>query len=172
MRPAAAASLWGKTWILALERRQPSDDAGVVELVRDDVVLGREDGGHGARVGGEAGLNTTQASTRLKSAMRRSSSRWMLMVPAMEANRARAGAVAARGLDRRFDELGMIGQAQVVVGCQVDHFPAIDAANGLAGGLEFAQRLVSARLLPALNLPAEILEWIVHDAPWSDCRSG
>jgi hypothetical protein len=62
---------------------------------------------------------TTQASTFLKRAIFSSSSMWMRMVPAM-VRTAPEPTPNARGGDGRFNQLGMVGQAEIVVAGQVD----------------------------------------------------
>ena len=105
------------------------DDAGVVELVGEDEVLFAEDGADGAGVGGEsalkddAGLDVLEARNLF----------FELHVDAHGsgdgAHRARAHAEGARGGEGGFNELGMVGQAKVVVAGQVDDLAAVVVAH-------------------------------------------
>ena len=73
---------------------------------------------------------------------------------------ARARAVLLRGCYRRFDELGMIREPEIVVRREIDHFAAVEHRYGFAGRLQFAETLIRPRLLPAFELLGKISERI------------
>ena len=60
------------------------------------------------------------------------------------AHRARSHAVLARGLERRLAQLGMRGQAEVIVRGEVDDLLAVEGADGGLLVLEHAQFEVRA----------------------------
>ena len=105
------------------------NDAGVVQLVGEDEVLFAENRAHRAGVGRKAaledhaGLNIFEARNLL----------FELHVDAHGsgdgAHRARAHAEGPRGRDGRFNQLGVVGQAEIVVAGQVDHLAAVVVAN-------------------------------------------
>ena len=72
---------------------------------------------------------TTHASTFLKRAIFSSSSMWMRIGPGNRPHRARAHAELARRRQRRLNQLGMVGQPQVVVAGQVDHLAPVVVAH-------------------------------------------
>ena len=87
---------------------------------------------------------TTHASTFLKRAIFSSSSMWMRMVPAMVRTAPDPTPKVARRRQRRLNQLGMVGQAQVVVAGQVDHLFAVVVANRRLLVVEHAQLEVRA----------------------------
>ena len=78
------------------------------------------------------------------------------------AHRARSHAEPANGLDGRLAQLGMRGQAQVVVGSEVDDQLAIEARFGRAFRFEDAQALVGAFGAPLLDLFVKERECVRH----------
>ena len=87
---------------------------------------------------------TTQASTFLKRAIFSSRSMWMRMVPAMVRTAPEPDAEGARGGQRRLDELGVVGEAEIVVAGQVDDFAAVVVADGGLLVVEHAEPEVGA----------------------------
>ena len=107
--------------------------------------------------------NTTHASTFLNAAMRSSSCMCSVMVPEIVRTAPEPDAIFPHRLDRGFAQLGMSGQAQVVVGREVDDLLAVEARFGGALRFQNAQALVSALGLPLLDLVVEVGKWIGHE---------
>ena len=138
---------------LDLGAREPRavDDAGVVQLVGEDEVVFAEDGADGAGVGREAalkddaGLDIFEARDLF----------FELHVDAHGAgdgaHGARAHAEGARGGQRGFNELGVVGQAEIVVAGEVDDLFAVVVADRGLLVVEHAQLEVGA-------LGAEVVE--------------
>ena len=135
------------------------DDAGVVQRVRYDVVVRSEDGRDRACVGRESGLEHHAGFGVLE--LRNAA--FQLHVQAHGARNgtdgARACAIFLRRRHRGFDELGVIGQAEIIVAGEIDDFAAIKAGNGFAGRFQHAQALISTGLLPTFELFTQIGEW-------------
>ena len=74
------------------------------------------------------------------------------------AHRARADAVLARGLQRGLAQLGVGRQAEIVVGGQVDHLPAVEMADRRLLVVQYAQAEVGSFLLQAVEFFAKIGE--------------
>ena len=78
----------------------------------------------------------------------------MRMVPAMVRTAPEPTPNVARGGDRRLDQLGVVGQAEIVVAGQVDHLAAVVVAHRRLLVVEHAQLEVCA-------LGAKIVEdWV------------
>ena len=97
------------------------DDRGVVEAVGDDRVLFAHQRLEHAAVGVEAGgehdrvvLAEVFRDRQLELAMQR-------LRPADEPNRGHAEAERVHRLPGRGDDLGMVGEAEVIVGAEIDH---------------------------------------------------
>ena len=108
------------------------DDAGVVQLVGEDEVLFAQDGADRAGVGRKAALEDDAGFDVLEAG----DLFFELHVDAHGsgdgAHGAGAHAERARGGQRGLNELGVVGQAQVVVAGQVDDFaPVVVADRGL-----------------------------------------
>ena len=119
-RSRPSTSLCGKTARDGLGQPDAVDDRGVVELVADDQVALAGDGRDDAAVGREAGL---EGQRRLDVLEGRQPSLELLV----QLHRARDGAHGAGpdaqiadGRERRLDEVGMRGQAEVVVRREAD----------------------------------------------------
>ena len=115
------------------------DDAGVVQLVGEDEVVLAQDGAHGAGVGREAALEDHAGLDIFEA-------RDLLLELHVDAHgagdgahRARAHAQLARGLQRRLDELGVVGQAEIIVAGQVDDLLAVVVADRRLLVVEHAQ---------------------------------
>ena len=76
----------------------------------------------------------------------------MLMVPEMVRTAPDPAPYFLVAVHRRFDQLGMIRQPQIIVAGQVDHLAAIEARDRFARRFQHAQPLVSAGLAPGLEL--------------------
>ena len=122
------------------------DDAGVVELVGEDEVFFAEDGGDGAGVGGEAGLEDDAGFDAFEGG----DLFFELHVDAHGAGDGADGsgayAVFFRGGDGGFAELGVIAEAEVVVGGEVDDLLAVVGADGGLLVVEHAQLEVGSAL--------------------------
>ncbi len=146
--PSVITSLWPGSFAISLQQflamgrifvaedldlgaREPRavDDAGVVELVGEDEVFFAEDRADGAGVGREAALEDHAGLDILEA-------RDLFLELHVDAHgagdgahRARAHAVGARGGERGLNELGVVGEAEVVVAGEVDHFAAVVVAD-------------------------------------------
>ena len=103
--------------------------------------------------------NTTQASTFLNRAMRRSSSMCSVMVPEMVRTAPEPAPYFFAASTCGFHQLGMIGEPEIIVGGEIDHFASIEAGRGLASRFQHAQALIGAGFAPAIELVAEKGEW-------------
>ena len=72
----------------------------------------------------------------------------MLMVPEMVRTAPDPAPNLLRRLHLRLNQLGMIGQPEIVVAGQIDHLAAVEARYRLARRFENAQALVRARFAP------------------------
>ena len=142
---------------LDLGARQASavDDAGVVQLVGDDEVFFAEDRRYRSRVRREARLKDDAGFDILEA-------RDLLLQLHVErhgagdrAHRARPDAILACRLQRRLAQLGMGGQAEVVVGRKVDDRLAVEGANRRLLVFEHAQVEVRALLFEFVELVGE-----------------
>ena len=106
------------------------DDGGVVELVRQDEVAFAEDGGDGAGVGGEAGLEDDAGFDVLEAG----DLFFELHVDAHGAGDGADGSGADAELlgggDGGFAEFGMVAEAEIVVAGEVDDLFAVVGADG------------------------------------------
>ena len=139
---------------LDLGARQPGavDDAGVVELVGDDEVFFAEDGRDRARVGGEAGLEDDAGFDVLEARDLFFQLHVDLHGAGDGAHRARADAEFLRRFERGFAQLGMGGQAEIIVGGEVDDLLAVEGADRRLLVVEHAQLEVGALLLELVEL--------------------
>ncbi len=128
------------------------DDAGVIESVRNDVILRREDRRHSARIGGKSGLKN-HASFRI---LELRDPPFQLHMNAHGSgdgpHRARARAIFLGGIHRSLDQLRVIRQSEVVVAGKIDYFTSVKTRDWLASRFEHAQALKCACLMPCLNL--------------------
>ena len=132
------------------------DDACVIELVGDDVILRTEHGGDGPRVGGEAGLEDDAGFDVLESGDAALQFHVEVHGAGDGADGAGARAVFSCGFDGGFDEFGVGGESEIVVGGEVDDFFAVEAGFGGAGAFEDAEALVGAGAFPVFELLAEV----------------
>ncbi len=108
---------------------RPVDDAGMVELVGEDEVFLAQDGAYRARIGREAALEDDAGFDVFEAGD-------LLFEVHVDAHgsgdgthRARAHAQFPRSLQRRLDQPGVVGEAEIVVAGQVDHLPAVVVAH-------------------------------------------
>src|SRR5271169_364495 len=80
--------------------------------------------------------------------------------PGNSAYRARSNSISSGGLERRLAQLGMSGQTQVIVRCQVDDFLAVKSADRRLLVVEHAQLEVRAFGPELVELVSEIRERI------------
>ena len=116
---------------LDLGPRQPRaiDNAGVVQLVGKDEIFLAQNRAHRARIGRKAALKNDARLDILEA-------RNLLLQIHVNAHRAgnrphrtRPHAKRACRRDRRLNQLGMVGQAQIVVAGQVDHLAPVVVAH-------------------------------------------
>ena len=154
--------------------RQPAaiDNAGVVQLVGNDVIFGGEDRGNRAGVGGESGLKYHAGFDVLEAR----DALLQLHVQRHGAgdgpDGARSRAVFPGGLDRRFNQLGVSRQPEVVVRSEIDDLAAIETRFGGARRFQHTQALVRARLPPRVQLRAEIRQRIGQRQTFSGTTNG
>ena len=136
------------------------DDAGVVQFVRDDEIFLAENSRDRARVRREARLKDHAGFHVLEV-------RDLLLQFHVNLHRARDGAdrtrphaVLARRRECRLAQLGVSGQAEVVVGGEVDDLFAVEGALRGLLVLEHAQVEMSALGLKFVQLVGEIRERI------------
>src|SRR5207253_4918091 len=131
------------------------DDAGVVQFVGQDRVLVAEDSLEQSAVGVPA--RRVEDGVLLAEEARDSLFELLvqLLSAADEANRGQAVAVAIESLVRGLDDGRMIGETEVVVGAEVDHFPAIDLNGRPLWPLELARALVAATCWQIVELRLE-----------------
>jgi hypothetical protein len=134
------------------------DDAGVVELVREDEVVFTEDAGDGAGVGGEAGLKDDTGLDAFECGD-------LLFEFHVDVHRAGDGADGAGayaeffgGGDGGLFEFGVIAEAEVVVGGEVDDALAVIGTDGGLLVVEFAQFEEGSPLAEVVELGSEMSE--------------
>ncbi len=126
------------------------------------MVFGGQNGGDRAGIRGEAGLKDHAGFHVLESGdalfeghVQRHSAR-------NRADRARAGAVFPHGVDGRFAQFGVGGQAQVIVGGEVDYLFAVETGLGRAFRFQDVQALEGAFPAPGLELIVQVGERDAH----------
>jgi hypothetical protein len=145
-----------------LDRRaaQPAtvDDAGVIQLVRDDDVLAREDRGDRAGVCRKPALKDDdrlgpleirEALLQLHVEIKRSGNR---------SDRPGPDAVSPDGVNRPIRQRRMCGEPEIVVRRQVDDHAVVDCRERLLRALQHAQAAVEPLLFQALDLGGQIRE--------------
>ena len=144
-----------------LRTRQPAtvDDARVVPLVAQDQVTARDQGRDRAGVGGEAGR---KEQCRL-GPLEFSQSPFQQGVRFRASGYQGAGTAAPTGLAGRLirglRQARIGGQAEVVVGTEVDQRPSIDSDGRRLGGL-------AARQLPPQAAGVELGQFVVEPGEW------
>ncbi len=134
------------------------DDRGVVEFVTDHGVLGGEERFEGAAVGIEAG----RVEDRVLGAEKRAEAFFQLGVDFLRAaDEAHGGEAVAPAVERGVgggDDFGIIGEAEIVVGAEIQNLASTRdgdvsglrrrdqaLALGEAGGIDFAERFLEMR---------------------------
>ena len=130
----------------------------MVQLVGDDEVFFAEDGGDRAGVGGESGLEDDAGFDVLEARDLFFELHVDLHGAGDGAHRARSDAVFTRGFERGFAQLGMRGQAEIIVGGEVDDLLAVEGADRGLLVVEHAQLEVRAFGLEFVELVGEIGE--------------
>ena len=123
------------------------DDARVVELVGDDEVFFAEDRGDGAGVGGESALEDDAGFDIFEARDLFFEFHVDLHGAGDGSYRSRADAVGFGRFDRGFAQRGVVAEAEVVVGGEVDDLLAVVGADGALLVFKLAQLEVGAALL-------------------------
>jgi hypothetical protein len=124
----------------------------MIQRIGNDVVFGCKDCGDSAGIGGEARLEHYAGFgiLELRNVV------LQLHVDTHGAgdrpNGTRSSAEFLGCLHCGLHQLGMVGEAEVIVAGEVDHLAAIEAGDRLARRFEHAQALVSACFAPGLEL--------------------
>ncbi len=141
-----------------LGARQSSsiDDAGVVQFVGDDEIVFAEQRRNRTRIRGEARLKDHAGFDVLEAGNLLFQLHVDLHGAGDGTHRARTHTVLLSGLQRRFAQLGMGGQAEVIVRREVDHFLPVECADGGLLVIKYAQFEVSALLFEVVQLIGEI----------------
>jgi hypothetical protein len=138
-------------------------DAGVIQLVADNVVFRPKDRRHGSRIGCESRL---EYHARLY-VLECGDALFELHVQGHGAgnrpHRSRADAELAHRLQRCLAQFGMRGQPKIIVGRQVDHLPAVEARFRRTLGLEHAQPLEGSLGAPLIDLFVKVEKGVGHD---------
>jgi len=108
------------------------DDAGVIELIGDDVVLLAEYGRDGAGIGGEAALEDDAGFDVLEGGDAAFEFHMHVERAADGTDRAGTRAVLANGVDGGLAELRVIGKPEIVIGRQVNDVLAVVVTYRLA----------------------------------------
>ena len=132
------------------------DDAGVIELVGEDEVFFAEDAGDGSGVGGEAGLEDDAGLDSFEGGDLFFELHVDVHGAGDGADGSGACAVLACGGDGGFFEAGIVAEAQVVVGGEVDDALAIVGADGGLLVVEHAQLEEGAALAEVVELGGEV----------------
>ncbi len=143
-------------------KTRPVDDARVVQLVREDEVLFAEDRAHRSGVGSKAALENHAGLDILETRDLLFEFHMNAHGPSNGAHRARAHAEGARGGNGRLNELGVVGQAKIVVAGQVDDLAAVVVADRRLLVIEHAEievRTLSAQLVEHGSEMSELGAW-------------
>src|SRR5262249_52353923 len=134
------------------------DDAGVVQFIANDGVLVAEQRFEEPAVGVEAG--GVEDRVFLAEELRDVGFELLVQVlrAADEADGGEAETVVAQAQMGGLDDRGVVGEAEVVVGAEVDDVAAVDLDGGILRRLDAALALVEALLLEAVELRAQVLD--------------
>ena len=137
------------------------DDAGVVQLIAEyDAALVQDRRGR-AGVGSVAGLVKQTGLAFFEVGYLGLEVEVDLHRAGDGADRAGACAVFLGVFDRTFDDLGVVAEAEVVVGRKVDDLFVVVDAHGLVRAVEGARPVVQAVLLEVVDHPTQIIK-IAH----------
>ena len=134
------------------------DDRRVIQRVGDDEVVFAENRRNRSGVRREAGLEDDTGFDVLEARDLFFEFHVDLHRPGDGADGARADAELARRFQRRFAQLGMRGQSQIIVRREVDDFLAVESADGRLLVVEHAQLEVRALGLEFVELVGEVGE--------------
>jgi hypothetical protein len=115
------------------------DDGGMVEFIGDDQIFFAEYGGDGAGVGGEAGLENHTGFDIFKSADLFFEGHVDLHSASDSAHGSGAYAEALYSVDGSFPQALIGGQAQVIVGGEIDDLATVEGADGALFAFEDAE---------------------------------
>ena len=132
------------------------NDGGVVEFVGDDQVFLAENGGDGPGVGGEAGLENDAGFRALEAGDLLFELHVNFHGADDGADGAGADSVFADGVNGCAAEFGMGGQAEVIVGAEIDDLFAVHGGDGLLLAFEDAQAIVEVLLFEVFHRVAQI----------------
>ena len=159
----AGQPLFGLGDILVLEyqnlgagQARAVDDRSMVQLVGDDEIFFAQHRRHRARVGRESGLEDHAGFNILEARDFFFQLHVDLHGAGNGAHRARSHAILAGGFERRLAQLGMRGQAEIIVRRKVDDFLAVEGADGSLLVVEHAQAEMRALGLELVELVGEI----------------
>ena len=141
---------------LGARQARAVDDRGMVQLVGDDEVFFAQHRRHRAGIGRESGLEDHAGFDILEARDFFFQLHVDLHGAGNGAHRARSDAVLARGFERGLAQLGMRGQAEIIVRGQVDDFFAVEGADRGLLVVEHAQAEVRAFGLEIVELVGEV----------------
>ncbi len=118
------------------------NDGGVVQRVGDDEIFFAEDGGHGAGVRGETGLEDDAGFDFFEGGDLLFEREVALHGAGDGAYGAGADAELAGGVDSGATKLRMRGEAEIIVGAEVDDFFAVEVGDGLLFAFENFEAVV------------------------------
>jgi hypothetical protein len=139
------------------------DDAGVVEFVGEDEVVFAEDAGDGAGVGGEAGLKHDAGFDSFEGGDLFFELHVDVHGAGDGADGSRAYAIFFCSGNGGFFEFGVVAEAEVVVGGEVDDALAVVGADGGLLVVQFAQLEEGSALTEVVELGGEVGELRAFD---------
>jgi hypothetical protein len=143
------------------------DDRGVIERVGNHRIFGAEQGFENAAIG----VKTRAEQDRVVLFEVTGDGLFELLVQLVratdEANRGHSRAVFFQRPDARFDHFGVISEAEVVVGAQIDHGAAADRNFALLGGSDDHFRLEKSLVANPVEGLAQVLGETVHHDGYS-----
>ncbi len=143
-------------------KARPVDDAGVVQLVREDHVFLADQSLDGSQVGGKTGLKADggfdalegrQAAFELAVNFHRSGD---------GAHCRRADPVLGNDILDGFHHPGVVGQAKIVVRAEIEHAFAVHHQVGALGRTEGADAVEQSSLFQAIELLLHPIQSIAH----------
>lgn len=115
------------------------DEAGMGEAVEDDHIVGAEEGGEGSEGGGVAGGEGEGGGGLFEVG----EGGFQMVVRGEgagdQAGGGGTGAELEDGLLGGEEEAGVMGEAEVIIGCEIEEVAAVDGDAGGGGGIEGAQ---------------------------------
>src|SRR5690348_17686368 len=132
------------------------DDGGVIEFVGDNEVFFAEDGGDGAGVGGESGLENDAGLSAFEAGDLLFEVHVNFHGADDGADGARADTEFANGVNGGAAQFGMGGEPGVIVGAEIDDFLAVHRGDGFLFAFENAQAIVEVLLFEIFHRVAQI----------------